>query len=130
MKRISKEKLQTTELLLKTLQQLVELRDQLEEKDKEEESGDETQHKKNLYELKEDYELCFKWALNLDGDTRLGAEDTKKRWDSLHPGLPIPRVCLCDPEDIGSGFTMLFLMDAYPLFIKEKDKWLESKLNK
>jgi hypothetical protein len=118
MKRVSKESLELTEALLKNLQQLVAIRDEMQEKDDETESNDDDQE--IIDSMKKDYESCFEWALNLKENEKVDISGSKKIWEALHPTLPVPRVCLVPPEKIGYGYSMLFLMDAYPLYLKSK----------
>jgi hypothetical protein len=118
MKRVSKESLELTEALLKNLQQLVAIRDEMEEKGDTTESNDDDQE--IIDSMKKDYEDCFEWALGLKDNEKLDVSGSKKIWEALHPTLPVPRVCLVSPEKLGSGYTMLFLMDAYPLYLKSK----------
>jgi hypothetical protein len=115
MKRVSKESLELTEALLKNLQQLVAIRDEMMGENETESDSDE---QKILDSMKKDYEDCFEWALNLKDHEKLDVGASKHLWEALHPTLPVPRVCLVSPEKLGSGYTMLFLMDAYPLYLK------------
>jgi hypothetical protein len=113
MKRVSKENVEFAESLLKTLKDLIELREESKEQEQ-----DDTDEKEILKSLKDDYDAFFKWALNLEDNESLCAENAKKRWKELHPNLPLPRVCYVEEKLVGNSFTLLFIMDAFSLYLK------------
>lgn len=116
-----KSDIKKSEEMLKALTLLLELRKEI-EASMEDEKEETSKEGEILNDLKNDFTSCFKWALNLEHKEKVDAEEGKKIWERLHPDLPIPRVCLCEAGSIGHSFTMLFLMDAYPHYLKHKNK--------
>lgn len=50
----------------------------------------------------------------------MDTEEAEKTWKKAHPDLPVPRVCFMKNKVDHYTFTMLFLMDAYPLYVEHK----------
>ncbi len=81
----------------------------------------ESDDKKIMLALKKDYIGFFEWALGLEEDKGLAYDEMAPKWKELHPDLEIPRVITFKEGPQSSMVLQLFIMDAYPLYLKYKE---------
>jgi hypothetical protein len=109
--------------LLKILQDIKNLRDNKNEDEEDEEGEEEESLCPYLKSLKEDYTDFAAWCFGSEdkGLYKESIKNAKLRWKRLHPSLEIPRIFQTNFKLEHSDMQLLLVLDAYPLFLKEKE---------
>lgn len=95
--------------------------DSFEKRFEDKEDCDEEEGCEILQSLEDDYNDFLYWATG-KVNTTCHKEEAKRVWKKRHPNLPIPRILMSEYSMSSVMSTICLLMDAYPLYLKSKNK--------